>query len=256
MSSKRFVQIAGLGLALAWAVVAETQPQSELVLGKQVYEANCAVCHGVQGDGRGEAASRFEDAPRDFTKGQYELRSTDSGQLPTDADLIRSIVRGLPGTAMVPQDHLTETEVRAVVAYIKSLSPKFAQLPSPDPIPIPPPPPRTPEAIARGRQVYVKGGCVECHGLEGRGDGPSASDLSEKPADLTQRPLKSGPTPRDIYRSILTGLDGTPMPSYYLTLDENELWDLAYYVDSLGGSPLVTDDERIGWEVERKHQQR
>jgi hypothetical protein len=46
------------------------------------------------------------------------------------------------------------------------------------------------------------------------------------------------------------------MPSYHLVLEDDELWDLAYYVDSLGGSPETTADERAGWEVERKTQRR
>ena len=162
----------------------------------------------------------------------------------------------MPSTAMVPQDHLSEAEVRAVVAYIKTFSPKFATFPSPETIPIPPASPRTSETIARGRHVYEKAECAECHGSGGRGDGPSAPDLSVKPADLTRRPFKGGPTPRDIFRSILTGFDGTPMPAYFLTLEDEELWDLAYYVDSLGGPPQVTEDEHVGWEVERMHQRR
>lgn len=256
MSRNTLIQLFGFCVVLASSVAMTVRPHSELALGGRVYEDNCAICHGVKGDGRGHAASHFAMPPRDFTKGEYKLRSTESGYLPTDADLIRSTLRGLPGTGMVPQDHLTEAEVHAVVAYIKSLSPAFAEHPSPDPIPIPSPSPRTPDAIARGRQVYKKGECAECHGAEGRGDGPSARDLSVKPTDFTRRPLKSGSTPRDIFRSILTGLDGTPMPSYFLVLENKELWDLAYYIDSLGGPPELTEDERKGWEVERKHQKR
>jgi mono/diheme cytochrome c family protein len=244
----------GAILASSFTVTAESRP--DLALGRQVYGDNCAICHGPKGDGRGEAAWHFATPPRDFTKGEYKLRSTDTGQLPTDRDLIRSIVQGMPSTAMVPQDHLSEAEVRAVVAYIKTLSPKFATVPTPEPIPIPPAPPLTPESIARGRRVYDKAECAECHGSGGRGDGPSASDLSVKPADLTRRPFKSGPTPRDIFRSILTGFDGTPMPAYFLTLEDEELWDLTYYVESLGSPPEVTEDERMGWHVERMHQRR
>ncbi len=253
---KPLVLLIGLNaiLTLSPAMTAEVRP--DLDLGRQVYEDNCAVCHGLQGDGQGEAARHFATPPRDFTTGWYKLRSTDTGQLPTDEDLVRSTVKGLPGTAMVPQDHLSEAEVRAVVAYMKSFAPRFATSPSPKALPIPPEPPRTPEAIERGRRVYEKAGCSECHGPEGRGDGPSAPDLSVKPADLTQRPFKSGPAPRDIFRSILTGFDGTPMPAYYLTLENEEIWDLALYVDSIGGPPRVTEDERMGWHVERMHQRR
>ena len=247
--------LGGAVLALAAAASAAGQPSS-LARGRQVYEVNCAVCHGERADGKGQAAHHFGVAPRDLTSGRYKIRSTPTGQPPTDDDLKRSIVAGLPGTGMVPQDHLTAEEVDAVVAYIKSLSPKFAGGPPPTPIPIPAAPPRTAEAVARGRKVYEKAECAECHGREGRGDGPSAKDLKVKPSDLTRRPFKSGPTPEDIFRSIVTGLDGTPMPSYHLVVDDAEIWDLAYYVHSLGGPPQVTDDTRAGWLVVRMHQRR
>jgi mono/diheme cytochrome c family protein len=155
---------------------------------------------------------------------------------------------------MVPQDHLGDDEVQLVIDFIKSLSPRFTSGVSPAPLAIPPPPARTPEAVARGRRVYAKAECHECHGHEARGDGPSAKDLKVKPSDLTRRPFKSGPTPEDIVRTLLTGLDGTPMPSYHLILEDGELWDLAYYVDSLGGRPEMTFDERAGWHVVRHHQ--
>lgn len=250
-----------LALAAALALVAmpaadlAAQPL-ELTLGQRVYLDHCAICHGFAGDGRGHAADHFATAPRDFTAGRYKIRSTASGQVPTDDDLVRSVVRGLPGTGMVPQDHLSETEVRAVIDFIKTLSPKFAGTPRPVALPIPAEPAPSDGALARGRKVYEKAECQECHGREGRGDGPSAKDLKVKPTDLTRRPFKGGSTPRDILRSTITGLDGTPMPSYHLLLDDAELWDLARYVASLGGAPEVTRDERAGWHVVQMHQRR
>lgn len=235
-----------------------TPPAAEdgVSVGRIVYEANCAICHGMHGDGQGEAAPLFEIKPQNFVKGQYKLRSTPTGSLPTDADLIRSIKQGLPGTAMVPQDHLSDSEIQAVVEYIKEFSERFAKTPRRRPIAIPPPPPRTPERIAEGRAVYTKAECFQCHGMEGKGDGPSAPDLSLKPTDLTQRPLKSGPTPQDLFRTIMTGLDGTPMPAYQFILEDDEVWNLVYYIEAIGGPAQETSDERKGWEVERKHQRR
>lgn len=221
-----------------------------------MFEDECAICHGATGDGRGHAAHHFTTPPRDFTDGRFKIRSTGSGQLPTDDDLRRTIVQGLPGTGMVAQDHLSDEEVRAVIAFVKSLSPRFAASPPPQPLPIPPEPPLAPDALARGRKVYAKADCAECHGREGRGDGPSAKDLKIKPADLTKRPFKGGGTPRDIVRAVITGYDGTPMPSYHLLLDDAELWDLARYVASLGGPPEITRDEREGRHVVRMHQRR
>ena len=240
----------GLGLALG----ASGQP--DIPAGERVFRDNCAVCHGATGDGQGMAAHHFKMPPRDLTKGRFKFRSTASGQIPSDADLVRTIVRGIPSTGMVPQDHLSGDEVRAVIAFVKSLSPRFADGKAPRVLAIPAAPPATPAAVARGARVYVKGECAECHGKEARGDGPSAKDLSVRPSDLTRRPFKSGPTSGDIVRTLLTGLDGTPMPSYYQVLEDDELWDLAYWLDSRAGPPETTDDERAGWHVERMHQRR
>jgi mono/diheme cytochrome c family protein len=251
----RATVVVALALVAVPAADLSGQPR-ELTLGQRVYLDHCAICHGPAGDGRGHAAGDFTTPPRDFTSGRYKIRSTGSGQLPTDDDLARSIVRGLPGTGMVPQDHLSDTEVRAVVELIKSLSPRFATAMPPTPLPIPPEPAPSADAIARGRKVYEKAECQECHGRAGRGDGPAAKDLKVKPSDLTKRPFKGGSTPRDILRTTITGLDGTPMPSYHLLLDDGELWDLARYVASLGGAPEVTRDERAGWHVVHMHQRR
>lgn len=241
-------------LALGLALAASGQPDTSA--GARVFRDNCAVCHGATGDGQGMAAHHFKSPPRDLTKGRFKFRSTASGQIPTDADLVRTIVRGIPSTGMVPQNHLSDDEIQAVIAFVKSLSPRFADGKDPRVLAMPAVPPVTPEAVARGARVYVKGECAECHGKEARGDGPSAKDLSVRPPDLTRRPFKSGPTASDIVRTLLTGLDGTPMPSYYQVLEDDELWDLAYWLDSRAGPPETTDDERAGWHVVRMHQRR
>lgn len=242
-------------MALGLAAGASGQ-SSDLASGARVFRENCAVCHGAAGDGAGMAAHHFKIPPRDLTKGRFKFRSTASGQIPTDADLTRSIVQGIPSTGMVPQNHLSDADVQAVIAFVKSLSPRFTGATPPKTVTIPPVPPSTPEAVARGATIYVKGECAECHGKEGRGDGPSAKDLSVKPPDLMRRPLKSGPTARDIVRTLLTGLDGTPMPSYYQVLEDDEIWDLAYWLAARGGAPETTDDERAGWHVVQMHQRR
>ena len=240
-------------LGLAASAVGQSP---DLALGERVFRDNCAVCHGATGDGRGMAAHHFKNQPRDLTKGRFKFRSTASGQLPTDADLTRTIVQGIPSTGMVPQNHLSDGEVQAVIVFVKSLSPRFAEAPAPRLAAIPAAPPATSEAVARGAKVYVKGECAECHGKEARGDGPSAKDLAIKPSDLTRRPLKNGPAARDIVRTLVTGLDGTPMPSYYQVLEDDELWDLAYWLAARGGAPETTDDERAGWHVVQMHQRR
>jgi cytochrome c oxidase cbb3-type subunit 2 len=244
------------GAAAAVRAAAAVAQPADPALGRRVFEANCAICDGERGDGRGDAARHFASAPRDLTTGRFKFRSTPSGQLPTDVDLRRTVVAGVPGTGMVPHDHLATAEVEAVIAYVKTLSPRFAGLALAAPLPLPVAPPLTAGAVERGRRVYEKAECQECHGREGRGDGPSAKDLKVKPSDLTRLPFKSGPEAADVVRTLLTGLDGTPMPSYHLVLEDAELWELAYYVASLGGTPVQTDDERAGWHVVRQHQRR
>jgi cytochrome c oxidase cbb3-type subunit 2 len=199
--------------------------------------------------------------PRDFRHGIFKFRSTPTGSLPTDEDLLQIISRGLRGTGMVAQDHLPEAERRAVVEYLKTFSERFQQQKPQAPIPIPEPPHPTPELIARGREVYQKAECFKCHGTEGRGDGPSAPGLKDswgypsQPTDLT-RLLKRGSTPEAIYQTVVTGLDGTPMPSYQGALSEEELWALAHYVASLNTgvlSEFQAREERAGQMVLRMH---
>lgn len=124
---------------------------------------------------------------------------------------------------MGPQDHLSQDEVQAVVAYIKNFSPKFAARHSPESLLF------HLRRRVRPRQLTVAdestGRRDALYATDPRGaeTAPRRATFPVKPTDLTQRPLKSGSIPRDIFRSILTGLDGTPMPSYHLTLEDDEL---------------------------------
>src|SRR5262245_37399006 len=79
---------------------AGAQPAGDGGRGKQLSEAKCALCHGASGKGDGPAAERLLPRPRDFTAGKFKIRSTASGQLPTDDDLVRVIRDGMPGTSM------------------------------------------------------------------------------------------------------------------------------------------------------------
>jgi len=221
-------------------------------LGARVYAEHCAVCHGEDGRGETELSDRFTVAPRDFVRAEYRFRSTASGKLPTDADLRRSVVLGLGGTAMVPQNHLSSAEVDAVVAFIKSLSPRFAEETPPKPLKLPAETPKTESSLGRGREVYLEAGCDGCHGDSGAGDGRNAKDLSQAPTDLTRHPLKGGSTAADILRAVVTGLNGTPMPSYHLLYDDEDFWALAYYVESLGEDRGLADQARLGWEIEKR----
>ena len=230
-------------------------PESVLV-GRDIYVMACLPCHGVDGKGDGSVAAmlspRRAPQPRDFTSAEFKLRSTPSGQLPTTADLFRTVTEGIrgPGGVMtiglrgyriMPSfRHMPEAQRLEVIEYVKSLNRRFWERGEVKIVSVPTPPPATPERIARGKQLYADAECLACHGEQGRGDGPSAQTLKDNrelpiaATDLT-RPerFKSGSRPEDVYRTLVTGLAGTPMPSYGDSLEPDQTWDLVYYVQSL-----------------------
>jgi mono/diheme cytochrome c family protein len=205
----------------------------------------CAPCHGDRGDGAGALAAELSPPPRDFTRGVYKFRSTESGTLPSRADLRRTIDEGLPGTAMPGwRAILPEADREALVDVVIGLSPRFKREGHGPIAAISPEPGADPGSIARGRDVYARRKCAECHGPEGKGDGPSTPTLKDdlgRPIptpDLTRaRTLRHSATAIDIARTFITGLDGTPMPSYRDTLTPAELWDLARYLKSRARTP-------------------
>lgn len=224
--------------ALAQELRGTGSPQ-DLEAGKQLYTRKCAQCHGDDGAGAGPAAEHVFPRPRDFTRGVFKIRTTPSGMVPTDEDLFRAITNGLPGTSMPGWGVLPERDRRLLVPYIKTFSNLFTEQ-TPTPITFPPEVPSSPESLARGQELYRDAECWQCHGDEGRGDGPSLPDLKDDwdhpiwPANLTKCwNFRGGSTRQDIFRAFMTGLSGTPMPSYAEIFEPNQAWDLTNYVHSL-----------------------
>ncbi|MCH8055192.1 MAG: c-type cytochrome [Deltaproteobacteria bacterium] len=256
-----FLSLSATALLITRLSASDGKPASIIEQGRVVYEQNCAICHETSGDGRGIAQMMLLTKPRDFRQGIFKFRSTPTGSLPTDEDLFQTVSTGLQGTGMVAQDHLRETERRAVVEYLKTFSERFRKQTAQASIHIPEPPPRSRELVEQGRKLFQEAGCFTCHGVEGKGDGPSASELKDswgrpsRPGDLT-RPLKRGSKSKSIYLTLATGLDGTPMPSYRDALSDNDLWALVYYVASLNSgipSELQMREERAGKMVIMMH---
>ena len=102
-------------------VMDATFPRSEewIQHGKEVYERRCLGCHGVNGDGNGPAATfMFNQRPRNFNAAVFKFRLTKE-PLPTDGDLLRTITRGVRGTAMPAWYELPLNDRLAVIQYIK-----------------------------------------------------------------------------------------------------------------------------------------
>ena len=248
-----------------------TLPRSEewIAHGKEVYERRCLGCHGANGDGNGPAATfLYNQRPRNFNNAVFKFRLTKES-IPTDGDLLRTISRGVRGTAMPPWYDLPINDRLAVIQYIKYVlavdrsDPAkpyafFTEEPPSAPLYIGRPPPPTQQLLDRGKEVWEQAKCWECHGKTGKGDGEKAAGLKDDeeftmvPADLTLGQFKSGPAVEDIYRTITTGLSGTPMPSYRDSFPDEDRWALSYYVFSLSsytnpltGQPLkIADKDR------------
>lgn len=208
--------------------------------GKQNYRRFCIGCHGVRGDGQGENAPYISPQPRNFTQATFKCRSTPTGTLPTDLDLFTAMTRGFNTTNMPQWMPLTNQQRADLVAYIKTFSNRWKTEKSGTPISIPPQPPVTIQSIRHGSDLYQKMECWKCHGPEGRGDGPSAPTLTDSndrpilPYDFSAgKRFKCGTTNEDLYRIFMTGLDGTPMPSFAEVIQPNDAWDLVHYLRTL-----------------------
>jgi cytochrome c oxidase cbb3-type subunit I/II len=251
-----------------------TEPLSLRVeRGKASFEQKCSGCHGMFGNGRLTAdekdSANFSDAyhflnpqPRNFTFGVFKSRTTPSGSLPRDEDIFRTITRGVRKGQIMPawgdaaDGHaLGEQDRWDLVDYIKTFSARFKNEPVPPPIPIPvrpyAPGAAPPEAIREGKLVYSVLQCWTCHGVTGKGDGPSAGALLDdwevpiRPFDFTSGAFKFGDSPADVYRTFNTGLTGTPMPSFFDTIlyPKEAFPDLSTWRQTLNGKPAFSETE-------------
>ncbi|MEE9583919.1 MAG: cytochrome c, partial [Candidatus Brocadiales bacterium] len=220
---------------------------------KAVYQKRCQGCHGEKGDGEGRAAVFLYPKPRDFTAGKFALRSTPTGQMPTDDDLFKTVSNGIPGSSMPAFNYISEDERRNAIAHIKTLAlyydeeedetyDLFELRGTPTPINVPSAPSFSPDTLKKAKAVYEdeKLGCVKCHGRLGTGDGPSADEQEDdwgrpiKVRDFTKGVFKGGSTPEDIYTRFATGLTGTSMPAFSGDqMSDEDRWLVVQYVLSL-----------------------
>ena len=208
--------------------------------GKQLYFRYCWGCHGFHGDGNGENGPYLNILPRNFVAATFKCRSTPTGTLPTDEDLYDSLGRGFNNSNMPAWNSLTKQQRADMVAFIKTFSPRWKTDKPGDPLKVPAEPAVTLDSIKHGKELFTKLECWKCHGQEGRGDGPSAATLTDS-NDQPIRPynfaagsrFKCGTTNHDLYKIFMTGLDGTPMPSFADVIKPEDAWDLVHYLRTL-----------------------
>jgi len=217
--------------------------------GRYLFQKHCADCHGTTGLGNGPWAAELETKPRNFRTGLFKFRTTPFGMLPVKDDLRRTIRSGISGTAMPVFTRISDEEVGALIVYLQNLSRTWND---PTLVAVPLTIPPVPEWFALEKQAAIHAAngktrfaqlCVICHGAEGRGDGQGAGSLMDAwnepifPANLASPHHKSGDSPRDLYRTIATGMNGTPMIGYAGLLSEKEIWELVAFVRALGRAP-------------------
>ena len=207
--------------------------------GRNIYLHMCVFCHGEDGNGGGEAVKYLYPWPRDFREGIFKFRSTPTGTLPRDEDLYRTIINGVPGTSMPAWgDALSPEDTWALINHIKNFSPRFKKESQGKKIKVSKILPSTPALVTRGKELFKELKCFRCHGESLKGDGELAESLMDawKHAvfvqDITNpHYFKSGHKPEDLFRTITSGLDGTPMGSY-IHIPEEDRWALVHFIRS------------------------
>lgn len=213
--------------------------------GRYVYQRNCLVCHGAHGDGQGEMGKELKPPPRNFARGVFKYRSTPPEFLPTNADLAQTIRNGLTGTAMPIFSQLSDREVRTVIEYVKSFSPRWRNATNYARPLAAPRPPGWFENVELRNNHATRGGmlfqtaCAPCHGTDGTGRDAAAKALEDSwgqpvtPTDLRQPGLRSGRGLEVVYRVLLTGIEGTPMPSFADAFSDEQRWELVAFIGRL-----------------------
>jgi mono/diheme cytochrome c family protein len=259
MIRKRRLPKLVLGIAACMALpIAAPAQQGESHIGKltghadagrQLYFRYCWGCHGFRGEGTGEnwiPTGSFPDSPylniepRNFVAAVFKCRSTPTGTLPLQQDLYNTLVRGVVNSNMPSWITLTSQNRADLIAFIMTFSARWKNEKSGDPITVPPEPKLTIESIKHGQELYQKVECWKCHGPLGFGNGPSASTLTDsndepiRPFNFTAiSRFKCGSTNQDLYKIFMTGLDGTPMPSFADVIKPEEAWDLVHFLRTL-----------------------
>lgn len=169
--------------------------------GRSLYAADCASCHGPRGEGDGPGAASLVPRPSDLSAHEY-----------TRARLSGSLWNGVAGTAMPAwRDHPLD-DLAALARVVQG----FHRRQEGD----------VPESLnALGQRVY-EANCVQCHGVDGRGDGSAAAELTVAPTSFReQRPSVS-----QSLRALRDGIEGTRMASWTGRLSDAEIVAVANYV--------------------------
>lgn len=183
---------------------ADTAASSDIDAGEKLFQANCATCHGVNAEGRGEVPSLIGvgSAAVNFQVG--------TGRMPMQ-------MNGPQAQAKPAQFDAEQT--RQLAAYVASLGPG----------------PSTPTAEqvdpalgdpSNGSMIF-RTNCAMCHNAVGAGGALSEGKFA---------PPLTGTTPTHIYEAMLTGPQSMPVFNDATITPEEKRDVIAYLVEQREGS--------------------
>lgn len=227
--------------------------------GKELFAKQCAICHGDVGDGAGKFAYLMNPRPRNLQQGNFKLATTEN-QVPTQEDLIRTISRGMPGSAMPPWGHLPVSDLESLAAYVRLIRAEAVRADAMNqaqkgelkpeevdayvrsrvkpgaPLIVPSEPAFDDIRWFNGRRLYLEG-CASCHGVDGQPVADAVKFDAEgypvPPRSFVNGVFKGGSEGHQLYVRIRKGLKSTPMPASEGVYTDDEFWDLIHYVQSL-----------------------
>jgi len=246
------VRLGALVLAAGTLLAQRRYTPGDVQDGERLFLANCSACHGPEGDAVPGV---------DLGHGQFRRASSDD-------DLIGIVLKGIPGTAM-PPNNFTNFQASTIVAYLRDMAESTRRSAL------------TPGNAAQGKTVFEgKGACLTCHRVKGNGSrlGPELTDIGalRRAVELEQSILDPDAEvlPQNRFFRVVTKdgatitgrllnqdaftlqlfddkerllsysksnlkeyafLDKSPMPSYRGKLSPQELADLVSYLVSLKG---------------------
>jgi cytochrome c oxidase cbb3-type subunit III len=174
-------------------------------MAQRLFEARCAPCHGPTGKGRRSLAPK---AP-DFTEPSWQYSKTDE-------ELVFAILNGIGiGAGSMPgwKRLLTEAEIKALVAYVRTLSGRSDE-----------------EITSEVVQRIYRARCISCHGSSGKGRRRRTPQVP----DFTNSQWQYSKTDNDLQISILKGIGKgkDAMPKWEGLVSEQEAQGLVRYIRS------------------------
>jgi cytochrome c oxidase cbb3-type subunit I/II len=181
---------------------------NRLFHGRQVYDHNCSGCHGLATNGQGLAAAALRPRAIDLHLEHF-----------SDAHLATILWDGVSGSAMPPWRQLEKNDLQDVTMYVQSIQAPISRASM------------APADLVAAQQIYASN-CINCHGANGRGDGPAAAALKPSPVNFNVRQ----PSQQRAWEVMNEGISGSAMPAWKSTLKPEQLKLLVPYVQQMYGT--------------------